>query len=53
VGLLAQDFGQGALLLRDPTARRTLFYHLAPRACGLYPLIALATAATITSRRKL
>src|SRR5216110_1773130 len=39
-------FGQGALLPRDPTAAVNPFYHLAP-SWGLYPLIALATAATI------
>jgi KUP system potassium uptake protein len=44
--LLFQYFGQGALLLRDPSAVVNPFYHMAP-AVGLYPLIALATAATI------
>lgn len=39
-------FGQGALLLRDPTAVENPFYLLAPRPI-LYPLIALATAAAI------
>lgn len=39
-------FGQGALLLRDPAAAENPFYHLAP-SWLLYPLIALATAATI------
>ena len=39
-------FGQGALLLRDPSAAENPFYHLAPD-WFLYPLIALATAATI------
>ena len=45
-GLLLNYFGQGALLLRDPTAASNPFYHLAPN-WALYPLIALATAATI------
>jgi KUP system potassium uptake protein len=45
-GLLLNYFGQGALLLRDPAAAESPFYHLAP-AWALYPLIALATAATI------
>ncbi len=44
--LLLNYFGQGALLLRDPTAAVNPFYHLAP-AWALYPLIILATAATI------
>jgi len=44
--LLLNYFGQGALLLRDPAAAANPFYHLAP-SWGLYPLIALATAATI------
>src|SRR5256886_15105279 len=39
-------FGQGALLLRDPAGAVNPFYHLAP-SWALYPLIALATAATI------
>lgn len=44
--LLLNYFGQGALLLRDPAAAVNPFYHLAP-AWALYPLIVLATAATI------
>jgi KUP system potassium uptake protein len=44
--LLLNYFGQGALLLRDPAAAENPFYHLAP-AWALYPLIGLATAATI------
>ncbi len=44
--LLLNYFGQGALLLRNPVAVENPFYHLAPR-WALYPLIALATAATI------
>src|SRR5256885_15296873 len=44
--LLLNYFGQGALLLRDPTAAQNPFYHLAP-GWALYPLIALATAAAI------
>jgi KUP system potassium uptake protein len=44
--LLLNYFGQGALLLRDPSAAANPFYHLAP-AWALYPLIALATVATI------
>ena len=44
--LLLQYFGQGALLMRDPAALANPFYHLAP-AWMLYPLIALATIATV------
>jgi KUP system potassium uptake protein len=44
--LLLNYFGQGALLLRDPSAAVSPFYHLAP-SWALYPLIGLATAATI------
>ena len=39
-------FGQGALLLADPATIENPFYLLAP-AWALYPLVALATAATI------
>lgn len=38
--------GQGALLLTDPAALKNPFYLMAPR-WGLYPLVALATLATI------
>lgn len=44
--LLLNYFGQGALMLRDPAAAENPFYHLAP-GWALYPLIGLATAATI------
>src|SRR5881397_3499666 len=44
--LLLNYFGQGALLLREPGAAVNPFYHLAP-GWALYPLIVLATAATI------
>src|SRR5437867_2408761 len=44
--LLLNYFGHGALLLRDASAAENPFYHLAP-GWALYPLIALATAATI------
>src|SRR5882724_8392473 len=44
--LLLNYFGQGALLLRDASAAENPFYHLAP-GWALYPLIALATAATV------
>jgi KUP system potassium uptake protein len=44
--LLLNYFGQGALLLRDPAALENPFYLLAPH-WGLYPLVALASLATI------
>jgi KUP system potassium uptake protein len=39
-------FGQGALLLRNPEALSNPFYNMVPE-WGVYPLVALATAATI------
>lgn len=45
-GLVLNYFGQGALLFDDPAAAVNPFYRLAP-AWALYPLIALATMATI------
>lgn len=44
--LVINYFGQGALLLGDATAIENPFFLMAPRAM-LYPLIALATAATV------
>ena len=44
--LLLNYFGQGALLLHHPDAAETLFYRLAP-SWGLYPLVVLATLATV------
>jgi KUP system potassium uptake protein len=44
--LLLNYFGQGALLLRDPQSIQNPFYLLAP-AWAIYPMIFLATAATI------
>jgi KUP system potassium uptake protein len=44
--LLLNYFGQGALVLTDPDAAVHPFYGLAP-AWALYPLVALATAATV------
>jgi KUP system potassium uptake protein len=44
--LMLNYFGQGALLLNDPSAAVSPFYRLAP-SWGLYPLIILATAAAI------
>jgi KUP system potassium uptake protein len=45
-GLLLNYFGQGALLLADPGAVVNPFYLLAP-AWALYPMVLLATAATV------
>jgi len=44
--LLANYYGQGALLLTDPGAIDNPFFRLAPE-WALYPLVGLATAATI------
>jgi KUP system potassium uptake protein len=44
--LLLNYFGQGALVLHDPTAIDNPFYKLAPHILRL-PLVALSTAATI------
>jgi KUP system potassium uptake protein len=44
--LVLNYFGQGALLLGNPAAIENPFYKLAPE-WGLYPLVALASAATI------
>ena len=44
--LLLNYFGQGALVLNDPRTATDAFYHLVPHAL-LYPMVALATAATI------
>lgn len=45
-GLVLNYFGQGALLLRDPSAAENPFYLLAPN-WALYPLVVLATLATV------
>ncbi|MEX2157601.1 MAG: potassium transporter Kup [Gemmatimonadales bacterium] len=44
--LLLNYFGQGALLLHDPSAAVSPFYRLAP-SWALFPLIALATVAAV------
>jgi len=46
--LMLNYFGQGALLIADPKALENPFYLLAP-AWALYPLVALATAATVVA----
>jgi KUP system potassium uptake protein len=50
--LLANYFGQGALILRDPSTAVNPFYLLAPSALQ-YPLIALATIAAIIASQAL
>lgn len=44
--LMLNYAGQGALLLRDPSAAESPFYKLVPEI-ALYPMIALATVATV------
>jgi KUP system potassium uptake protein len=44
--LVLQYFGQGALLIQNPQAAHNPFYLLAPKIL-LYPLVALATVATV------
>jgi len=44
--LVLNYFGQGALLIHDPTAIENPFYRMAP-AWAIYPLVAIATAATV------
>lgn len=45
-GLILSYFGQGALLLADPSAIKNPFFLMAP-SWGLVPLVVLATLATI------
>jgi len=44
--LVLHYFGQGALLIRNPSAAHNPFYLLAPK-WALYPLVGLATMATV------
>jgi KUP system potassium uptake protein len=50
--LLLNYFGQGALILADPTAIDNPFYKLAP-GWALIPMVVLATAATIIASQAL
>jgi KUP system potassium uptake protein len=50
--LVINYFGQGALVLRDPSAADNPFFRLAP-AGMLYPLIAIATMAAIIASQAL
>lgn len=49
-GLLLNYFGQGAMMLTDPSTAANPFYNLAP-SWGVYPLVALSTvAASVASQ---
>jgi len=50
--LLLNYFGQGALLLRDPSAISSPFYQMVP-SWGLYPVVGLSTLATIIASQAL
>jgi KUP system potassium uptake protein len=50
--LLLNYFGQGAILLRDPSAAASPFYALTP-GWTLYPMLALATAAAVIASQAL
>jgi KUP system potassium uptake protein len=50
--LLLNYFGQGALLIQNPGAVENPFYRMAPE-WALYPLVAIATAATIIASQAL
>ncbi len=50
--LLLNYFGQGALLLLRPEAAENPFYYMAPE-WALYPVVAIATAATVIASQAL
>jgi len=50
--LLLNYFGQGALLLQDPTAAANPFYEMTP-GWALYPVVGIATAATVIASQAL
>jgi KUP system potassium uptake protein len=50
--LLLNYFGQGAVLLDDPTAATNPFYALVP-SWALYPVVVIATAATVVASQAL
>ncbi|HET6566930.1 MAG TPA: potassium transporter Kup [Rhodothermales bacterium] len=50
--LLLNYFGQGALLMREPSAAINPFYHMVP-TWGLYPVVVLATAASVIASQAL
>src|SRR5207245_4626118 len=45
--LLLNYFGQGALVLRDPSTASNPFFLLAPTSAMLWPLVVIATIATV------
>jgi KUP system potassium uptake protein len=51
-GLLLNYFGQGALLITDPSAAENPFYRLAP-GWLLYPMVVLSTFATVIASQAL
>jgi KUP system potassium uptake protein len=50
--LLMNYFGQGALLIEDPTAVENPFFRMVP-TLALYPMVALSTAATVIASQAL
>jgi KUP system potassium uptake protein len=50
--LVLNYFGQGAILLRDPTSVENPFFRMAP-SWGLYPLVILSTIATVIASQAL
>ncbi len=50
--LILNYLGQGAMVLSDPSTRENPFFHMAPD-WALYPLVALATTATIIASQAL
>jgi KUP system potassium uptake protein len=50
--LVINYFGQGALILKDPSAALNPFYSLVPR-WALYPMVGIATMAAVTASQAL
>ena len=50
--LVLNYFGQGAMIIQDASAAANPFYALVPR-WGLYPMVAIATAAAVTASQAL
>ena len=50
--LVLNYFGQGALLLRDPSTIENPFFRMAP-SWGLYPMVGLSTIATVIASQAL
>jgi len=50
--LLLNYLGQGALLIRDPSAAENPFFRMVP-TWGVYPMVLLATAATVIASQAL